>query len=190
MQRGPNLWLGIADVAADGLAGFLDEFKISVEQDIEDQLHRLAVVDARQNVHQHAFLLWAGLQKLVAQTGHIVATCVGNNRRGAEFGFDLRRFQQRQHVRNNRARADGLERLKYIARKQLVGVFQRVAERLDYRVLFRLQLGDNHGRRATPHAVGALQHATDRLDNLVHKIDATVAERPRACNACAVFVGF
>ena len=33
MQCGPVLWLGIADVAADGLAGFLGEFKIRVEQD-------------------------------------------------------------------------------------------------------------------------------------------------------------
>ena len=173
MQRGALLGLGIADVAADGLTAFLDKFKISVEQDIQDQLHRLAVMDAR---HQHAFLLGIGLQELVAQAGHIVAAGVGDDGRSPQFGFDLLRFQQRQHVGNDRACANGLERLKYIAGKQLVRVFQGIAERLDDRVLFRPQLGDNHGCRATPHAVGALQHAADRLDNLVHRQTVTVAE--------------
>ncbi len=63
----------IHDVATDRLAGFLDEFKIGVEQHVEDQLHRVAVVDSRQNIDEHPLLLRVGLDKLRAETGDVVA---------------------------------------------------------------------------------------------------------------------
>ena len=161
VQGGAILRSGISDVAADGLASFLDEFKIGIEQYIEDQLHRFAVVDPGENIDEHPFLLGVGPDKLVAEIGDIVTARAGDDGGGAQLGFGFRGLQQRQHVRDDGARADGFERFEHVTSQQLVRVFQGIAQRLDDRRLLRPQFGDDHRRRAPAHAVGALEHATD-----------------------------
>ena len=146
-----------------------NKYPWTLEQRIENELHRFAAVNARENVHQHAPLLRVGLVELALEVGDDVSARARDDPGRAQFGLDIFRVKERQHVGHDPASADRLKRLQHVPGEELVGVFERCAKRLDDGGFLRGEFRQHHRRRATAHAVGALEHVADSADGAVHR---------------------
>src|SRR5262245_56034853 len=102
------------------LTAFVGQLQVRVEQRIEDDLHRVAAVNAREDVDQDTSLLRIGLVELPLEFADHGPASSCNDTRGAEFSFDVFGVEQRQDIGYDRAGAEVFERFENIPGKQLV----------------------------------------------------------------------